>query len=437
MHYARQMSLQRLAFRLRNSLWFIPGLWVIGAALLALLMTWVDSANPGLGTDLPLVFGGGPDGARSVLSSIAGSTITVAGVTFSISIVALQLASSQFSPRVLRDFMRDRLSQSVLGSFLGAFFYALLVMRSIRSQDDSAPEFVPALSVTVGILLAAVAVIMLVYFIHHISTRIQVSSILAAIASAAEDSMRRATQGREGADRTDDLLDSPLPAEEPGSVPGTGSGYLQLVDSGGLVELAKRRDLVLRIERPVGDWAQAGAPLFSVWPAAVAGDELARELNDHVTIGAERSLEQDPAFGIRQLVDVAVKALSPGINDPTTARDCISRVTQLLVARAGAGSEAARYADDDGRVRLVRATRGFEELVSLGFDEIRHYGAATPDIAIAIAEALASLKSQLPERHRSAVDGQSRLLQEAAQAIEPEGDRRRALAAIQRASASG
>ncbi|HEX6128479.1 MAG TPA: DUF2254 domain-containing protein, partial [Candidatus Limnocylindria bacterium] len=273
------MPLQRLAFRLRNSLWFIPGLWVIGAALLAFAMIWIESLTPDMARSLPLIFGGGPDGARSVLSSIAGSMITVAGVTFSITIVALQLASSQFSPRVLRDFMRDRVSQSVLGSFIGAFFYALLVLRSIRSEDENGPEFVPSLAVTVAIVLSIVAVAMLIYFIHHISTRIQVSSILAGIASATEEAFDRPEEEGADGDQRETGVAGSVADGEPGHVTATGSGYLQLVDRDCLVKAAHELDLVLRLEVTPGDWIQRGAAVISAWPAAAGSEALTRRLN--------------------------------------------------------------------------------------------------------------------------------------------------------------
>jgi uncharacterized membrane protein len=429
------MSFQRIAFQLRNSLWFIPALWVMGAGCLAILATWIDSVTPAIGRDLPLVFGGGPDGARSVLSSIAGSTITVAGVTFSITIVALQLASSQFSPRVLRDFMRDRLSQSVLGSFIGTFFYSLVVLRSIRSADETGPEFVPAVAVTLGIAFAVLAVAMLVYFIHHISTRIQVSSIVAGIAHATERAIERAMEDDgsyqrvpEG-ERQHGLSHAERPDGEPGRLPAATSGYLQLIDRRGIVATTDELDLVVRLELRPGDWVQEGAPLFVVWPAGAADDELADRLHERVTIGAERSLEQDPAFGLRQLVDVAVKALSPGINDPTTARECIGRITQVLAARGRAGQPHFGAASQE-RMRLAEREQTFAELVGLGFDELRHYGASTPEVAIALASSLATLRGIVPPSCRPPVTEQLERLREAAGEIRPAGERARVLARI-------
>ncbi len=429
------MSLQRLAFQLRNSLWFVPGLWVIGAGVLAILATGFDAITPAIGRNLPLVFGGGPDGARSVLSSIAGSMITVAGVTFSITIVALQLASSQFSPRVLRDFMRDRLSQSVLGSFIGAFFYSLVVLRSIRSADETGPEFVPAIAVTLAIGFAVLAVAMLIYFIHHISTRIQVSSIVAGIADAAERAIERerddgGSPARPHAERPESPAHDRVPEGQPGPVSAARSGYLQLLDRRAIVDVADELDLVVRLELAPGDWVQEGVPLFAVWPAAAAIDDLAERLNDQATIGAERSLEQDPAFGLRQLVDVAVKALSPGINDPTTARDCIARITQVLVSWARAGEPRHLGAGRDGRLRLIGRVRTFSELVGLGFDELRHYGASTPEIAITLAASLHTLREMASPSQRAPLDEQLERLREAAAAITPAGERSRVLARI-------
>lgn len=415
------MRLQRFTSYLRNSLWFIPALAVLGSALLAFGMLLADALTPDIARSLPLVFGGGPDGARSVLSSIAASAITVAGVTFSITIVALQLASSQFSPRVLRNFMRDRVSQAVLGSFIGAFLYSVLVLRSIRVEADGNPAFVPALAVTVGIGMAILAVVMLIYFIHHISTRIQVTTIVSTIAEETVERIEREWQAPDA----DEPPRVTLPDEPPQLVAADASGYLQLVDRDGLVKVATELDLVVRLDHRPGEWVQEAAPAFSVWPADVASPELARRLMRNLTLGAERSLEQDAAFGIRQLVDVAVKALSPGINDPTSAADCIHRLTQILVAMGRRRPPREQYLDDDGRLRLVISLRDYELLVSLAFDEIRQYGATTPAIALAVATAVETTLAALPvERHAPLRRQLDRLL-ESTHRIEPPSDRQR------------
>jgi uncharacterized membrane protein len=269
---------------------------------------------------------------------------------------------------------------------------------------------------------------MLIYFIHHISTRIQVSSIVAGIASATERAFeRRAEEAAEADHGRGEAVESAadVPDGEPGPILATGTGYLQLLDRDGLLEAAQELDLVLRLEMTPGDWIQRGATVISVWPAAAGSEALTRRLNDCLTLGGERSLDQDPAFGLRQLVDVAVKALSPGINDPTTAGDCINRVVQALVAAGHAGQPRSRHADDEGRLRLTERGPSFEDLVSLGFDEIRHHGARTPQVALALADALRTLRALLPPALHDPLATQARLLRETVATIEPAGERRR------------
>jgi uncharacterized membrane protein len=422
------MPAQRVVAYLRNSLWFVPGLWVVGAGILAFGLISLDSATPSFATHVPLLFGGGADGARSVLSSIAGSAITVAGVTFSITIVALQLASSQFSPSVLRNFMRDRISQMVLGSFIGTFFYSLLVLRSIRSKAADAEAFVPSISVSVGILFAVVAVVMLVLFIHHISTRIQVSTIVGTIADETAARIRADWRDRDG----DDLDMRDGPDGEPRGIASVTSGYLQLVDSGGLVSIAKQLDLVIRVDKRTGEWVQEGAVLFSVWPASIKADKLAPRLTRRVTLGSQRSLEQDAAFGIRQLVDVAVKALSPGINDPTTAIDCIHRLTQLLVDLGVRREPQHEFADDGEQVRLIVRTRSYRELVDLAFDQVRQYAARTPAVVDACAAAIETVIAVVPPDRGEALRRQAALFLERTDEIEPSADRDEVVARLAR-----
>jgi uncharacterized membrane protein len=419
------MPVRRVINYLRDSLWFVPTLLVLAAAVLAFAMIQVDRLTPEIATRYPLIFGGGADGARGLLSSIASSMITVAGVTFSITIVALQLASSQFSPRVLRNFMRDRASQLVLGSFIGTFTYAILVLRSIRAEDESGPAFVPALAVSVGIGLGLVALGMLVFFIHHISTRIQISTIVAAIGGETERTIKRVWRDRaEGED------DHPEPDGAPGYIRARSSGYLQYLDVTTLVRAAIDLDVVVRLEVQPGRWVQEHVPLFAVWPAAASGsDDLANRLIAGVSVGNQRSLEQDAAFGIRQLVDIGVKALSPGINDPTTATDCINRLTQLLVATGRRLPPVRQHVDDAGHLRVVVPHPPWEQLVALAFDQIRAYGGGKTDIALAVADGLATIAVAVPGSH-AALREQAHLLMQAADAVEPVGDRSRVVARL-------
>lgn len=425
------MQLQTFWARTRDSLWFIPSIWVLVSGALALILIAVDSETPDFATDYPLVFGGGAEGARGLLSSIAGSMITVAGVTFSITLVALQLASSQFSPRVLRNFMGDRVTQIVLGSFIGTFTYSILVLRSIRSEATDAQAFVPSLSVSVSIVLALVALGMLVFFIHHIATRIQISTIIASIADETTERIR--AEWRD-ADEDAGSHDDAVPEQQGTVITANRSGNLQLVDREGLGEVAGELLIVVRLEVRPGEWVQEGAPLFAVWPAETVSDELADRLRKHVTVGEQRSLEQDAAFGIRQLVDVALRAISPGINDPTSAADCIQRIGQVLVAAGSRRQPEPCLHDDDGSLRVFVPDRDFAELTELAFDQMRQYGHGNADVLVTMLDTLYLVASALPAPRREPLHRQAALIGRGLGAIPIDADRERVAAAIDRMS---
>ncbi|HSM38393.1 MAG TPA: DUF2254 domain-containing protein [Candidatus Limnocylindrales bacterium] len=422
------MPLRKWWTTVRDSLWFIPSIWVVASIMLAFAVIAVDRSTPRFASDLPLVFGGGADGARGLLSSIAGSMITVAGVTFSITIVALQLASSQLSPRVLRNFMRDRRSQTVLGAFIGAFTYSIIVLRSIRAAGSDIAEFVPSVAVSVGILFALLAMAMFVFFIHHIASRIQLSAIVANIADETTGQVRH-----EWTDSDENGDGAQLPSAAPGVVTADSSGYLQLIDIDGLRALAEENRLLVRLEVSPGHWVQQDAPLFSVWPAAAASEASAAELRRHVSMGAQRSIEQDAAFGIRQLVDVSLKAISPGINDPTSATDCIVRLGQILVAAGRRHHPRRVFRGDDRELRLVLPYVDWDGLVDLAFDQLRQYGAGSPDISVALATTLRTIAVSVPPHRHPALGRQLRLIAESVSGVAPESDRQRVRQAVNRA----
>ncbi len=413
---------------IRDSLWFVPSIWVVASAILAFAMITVDRRTPEFAANIPLVFGGGADGARGLLSSIAGSMITVAGVTFSITIVALQLASSQLSPRVLRNFMRDRSSQVVLGAFIGAFTYSILVLRAIRAESGEIAAFVPSVAVSVGILFALLALGMFVFFIHHIASRIQLSAIVGNIADETTNQVRS-----EWTEEDENGSPVELPEGTPGHVAAGGSGYLQLVDLAQLRRMADEQRLVIQLLVKPGSWVQEDAPLFAVWPASAVDGDLAKRLRQQVSLGAQRSIEQDAAFGIRQLVDVALKAISPGINDPTSATDCIVRLGQILVASGRRHHPKRAYRDDDGGLRVVVPYDDWNDLVGLAFDQLRQYGAGSPDILIAMVSTLQTIASAVPARAHDALRRQVELIAESLPEISLENDRQRVTDAIRRA----
>ena len=377
-------KLTALWSRLRESLWLVPSIIVAGAILLGIGM--VEASTLVNGEALarwPRIFGVGPEGSRSMLSAIASSMITVAGVTFSITIVAVTQASTQYSPRILRNFMRDRANQAVLGTFVGIFAYCLVVLRTIREGEQA--EFVPSLAVLVGVLLALVGVAVLIFFVHHIATTLQASEIVARIARDTQKVLERMFPDpldHAPANADPAGLREAVPREGWHPVPAARTGYIQHYTRSELLRIAVQSDLLVRVEHPSGEFVVEGRPLawFARHSAADEGrspmvrkpDEVARSVAGTVLIGTNRSLEHDPAFGFRQLVDVALKALSPGINDSTTALTCIDYLGALLIQVANRRSPLEER-DADGKLRVIMADPKFEELLGLAVDEIRQH----------------------------------------------------------------
>ena len=419
---------------LRSSFWFIPAVVALAAAALALFAIELDAR---VGSDAlaryPRLFGAGAEGTRQLLSAIASSTITVAGVVFSITIVALSLTAAQYSPRVLRGFMRDRANQLVLGMFLGVYVYCVLVLRTIRGGDH---EFVPGIAVLGGIALALVGIAFLIFFIHHIATSIQVSEIAARVAADTID----AIEAQSGDDSHHGVNASPRPAREMTwtSVPARTTGYIQSVDHHRLVERACASGAVLRMRHGPGDFVVKGEALLDVSGAPT--DELAAsELNRAYAVNTYRDIAQDPAFGVQQLVDIALKALSPGVNDTATARTCLDYLTAILLDLVRRDpSEERHYTDAGGEVRLIARARSVDYFISSSFEAIRRNSTTNVDMLLHTAEALERVaRATATGSCRAAVAREIGAVHEAlAHTQHVSSDREKLLAAIAAASAA-
>ena len=356
---------------LRSSFWFVPAMIVVGAVGLATVLIAIDT-NIELHFDRrwPLFFGSGAAGSRGLLTAVASSMITVAGVVFSINIVALSLTSSQYTSRVLRNFMRDRINQAVLGVFVGIFAYCLVVLRTIRGGDEGA--FVPSLAVLGGLALAFVGIAFLIYFIHHISLSIQASSIIAAAAEetiAAIDHLFPKGLG----DDADEDFDGTIAAcavQTWFAVAAPRTGYIESIDGDSLVVLARKHETIVRMERGIGEFVVEGAPLISVAGPSEPDNEVMAELKMVFVISRQRTVRQDAGFGIRQIVDVAMKALSPGVNDTTTAVMCVDYLGAIL-SRLAIRTIATAHRLDHGVLRVIARGPSFESLLSDAFDQIR------------------------------------------------------------------
>jgi len=363
---------KQLWSNLRSSFWFVPSLILVFSIALAVALIEADSA----GSDQwlaqwPRLFGAGAEGARGMMSTIAGSMMTVVGVTFSMVLVVLALASSQYTSRILRNFMRSRVTQVVLGTFAGIFTYCLIVLRTIRGGDESA--FVPNLAVFFGLVLALGGVGALMFFIHHIASSIQASNIIASVAQdtiAAIDRLFPEELGHGPGEDGDDQAPRALSERNWRAVPAEESGYLQSVNNAALLRLARDRETIVWIEHRIGGFVVQNTTLASLCLEDPLDQETIGALQAAFSISRYRTVEQDPAFGIRQIVDVALKALSPGINDTTTAVTCVDYLTVILARLASRRFPTSRRYED-GELRVITVAPTFEDLLAGSFDEIR------------------------------------------------------------------
>lgn len=381
---------------LRSSFWFVPAAMACLAVALAVAAVELDKA---VGDDwlerLGWSYSGGAEGASLLLGTVAGSMIAIAGTVFSMTLVAMSLASSQLGPRLLRNFMRDTANQVVLGTFVATFVYCLLVLRTIRRADEVA--FVPHLSVSIGVMLAMVSIGVLIYFIHHVSVSIQADVVVARVGHELEDGIGRlfpGQLGQPGSETSNAPREASLPAafeREALPVGALEDGYLQLIDADALMELASQEDLLLRLERRPGHYLVHGQALVMVWPGERVTEALVDQLNDAFVFGNQRTATQDVEFSFLQLVEIAVRALSPGINDPFTAVACVDRLGSALSRLARCDMPSPLRFDAEGRLRLVAPGATFAGIVDLAFNQIRQNARSNPAVAIRMLDAIAQI----------------------------------------------
>jgi uncharacterized membrane protein len=374
---------------LTSSLWFVPAIMTVIALCLALLSIALDDV---LESKMRWAYGGGPEGARAVLAAIAGSMITVAGVAFSIMIVALTLASQQFGPRLLRNFMRDTGNQVVLGTFIATFTYCLIVLRTIRGSES---EFVPHVSVTLAIVFALASLGVLIYFIHHAAVSIQAPEVIALVANDLEQGIERLFPEKLGHAPQDDqksLSQEILNDFETrgGTIAATESGYLQSIDNSKLMAVAQDKDLVLLVKCRPGDFVVSGGELAKCQPRGV-DEDTAKAIQRAFIFGTQRTHLQDVEFSIEQLVEVAVRALSPGVNDPFTAINCIDRLAAALCLLAQRSFPSPLRHDDKGDLRVIARPVTFAGVVNAAFDSTRQYGRSSVAVTIRLLEAIATV----------------------------------------------
>lgn len=412
--------------RLRSSYWFLPAVLALAALVLAAATVALDRS--GSLQRLPVLSELGaidqPDGARALLTTVAGSLITVAGVVFSLTLVGLSLASQQFGPRLVGNFMRDRANQLVLGAFVATFLYCLMVLRTVRGADaaSGAPAFVPHLSLAVALTLTLLSLGVLIYFIHHAAESVQVSYVLARVGRELTQQILALPE----AGRADDAPGDDAPGlpdgfdDEAVGVAATRTGYVQAIDLAGLVAIAREHQAVVRLHHPPGSFVMLDGPLADVHPPDAA-EALAGRIEGGYALGAVRTPHQDPAFLFDQLLEVAVRALSPGTNDPFTAITCIDRLAEALNLLAHRRLPSGELRDADGTLRLVVPRAELAELLEHLFGELRAYGAGDPMVARHLALSLRRLQASSPDPGlRRAADREvGRLLESAVTRLSP------------------
>ena len=380
--------------------WAVPLAIVLAAVAVGAFLPELDKV---LALDMPYIFQGGPDGARSLLSTIATAMISVTGLVFSITMVVLQLAANQFTPRVLDAFLGSRITQVTLGLFAASFVYSLTVMRSVRGDFDDIEAFVPQTSVTLAFVIVLAAIGMFLAFINHITTSTQVGAIISRV-------------GRE----TTSVIETMYPAaEEAGALPLSWSpepgtphavvtvnkreGYVSQLRYAALTEKAAKADAVIDILVAVGTHVIAGQPVARIWGMAEIDDDLSAAVHEGISLDKDRWMHQDPAYGIRRLVDIGDRALSPGVNDPTTAVQVIHELHTVLRTLVQL-EHPSPYVTRDGEVRILHRPQKTADMVRLAVEELQHYGADTLQIRPRLEEMLEDLLEAATPVHRVAVE---------------------------------
>lgn len=416
MKFPLRRAVQTVQDAVRTQLWPLPTLGVVLAVALGILVPLLDvTADAHLPAVLDtLVFNGDPGAARTVLSAVASSLITVTSLTFSLTVVTLQLASSQFSPRLLRTFTQDLFVQVTLAIFLATFTFSLTVLRSVRSIAEGGTAFVPRLAVTLAFVLTLASVVALVLFLAHLTRQIRVETMLLQVRDDAVRTMNTNLVRRDNPDATKPVPGRPTTAHV---LVASASGFLTSLDQDDLVKAASESDTVVSIERHPGSFVVQGTSLGHVWSPSHQPlnlehlDRLHVRVTDAVHLGPERTAAQDVGYGLRQITDIVNKALSPGINDPTTAIHGLGQTSALLTEMTGYHLGPIILDDsDDHQPRVVLHRPGFAQLLDLAIEQPRSYGKSDAQVLGRLYQLLADLTWHVHDDQREPVLDQLRRL---------------------------
>ncbi|RBP48722.1 DUF2254 domain-containing protein [Arenicella xantha] len=397
-----KLWLFQVMFNIRHSYWFIPSAMAIAAIALAVIMVAADIYFlPDIPSGYEWLFSSQPDGARAILSTVAGSTITVAGVVFSMTIMSVSHATANYGSRLLLRFLDDRRNQFSLGTFTATFIYCLLVLRTVSNADSGADgtDFVPHLAIFVALGLSLMSVAVLIAFIHHVPDTIHIGGITA-------------DRGRALSER----LDTTFPAEPSDSVDiafddasshtvaSENSGYMQALDIDGLVKFARQRDITLQVLKMPGQFITHNAPVFKVAGSLDDFSDCANEMRQYFSLGRQRTPSQDILFLIEELVQIAARALSPGINDPFTANTCMDWLGNGVATVANRPRRAGVVRDSDDAARVFLTAFDFDDLCDAVFSSLRSYTSQDYNASMHMASVFELiLSTTIPGANRNAV----------------------------------
>lgn len=381
---------------LSDSFWFVPATMALVSAGAALGTITLDHR---LGDNwlsgVSWIWSGSAEGARSVLSVIAGSLMTVVSIVYSLTITTLAQTSLHFGSRVLRNFTSDRGNQIVLGTFIATFVYCLLVLRTVNSEQVG--RFVPFLSVNVGVVLALASLGVLIYFIHHIAQSIQAENLISDIGNAFQIAVPHLFPKAMGTTVGDPVLPNESAWTAAHAVTSRTNGYVLGLDAERLMHLANEHDLLIKAEKRPGDFATKESVLLRALPDERVAEDISNELLACYSWGKHRSPHQDALYSIQQLVEIATHALSPGINEPFTALTCIDWLGASLRSVASEDAPSSFRHSEDGSLRVIIQHTAFDDVVYAAFDQIRIYGRGNPTV---MRHLLITIADLVPHLHR-------------------------------------
>ena len=374
--------------------WFLPVLIISLSVVLSFGFVYLDSAfNISKDGWIRYFLVNSPDSARSILSTISGAMIGVAGTVFSVTLVALTLASSQFGPRLIKNFMYVKLNQVVLGSYISTFLYCLLVLNAIK--DEEAYTFIPSISILVAIVVTIANIILLIVFIHQIATSIQADKVISDISGFISRQVETLFPEKMGEEKeSEESLDiakavSTYPRSD--SIKSPKSGYLQYIDSESLIEIIIKNDALLQLHQRPGGFLVKGEAIGLLYSNENWEKDEFEKLFSQFVIGKTKSSQQDLEYSIHQMVEIAARALSPGVNDPYTAIACIDNLTATMSYLAQVKFPSKCRFDEEGNLRIIADTLDFEGVLDAAFNQIRQFSGGSTAVIIRLMEALITI----------------------------------------------